>query len=246
MNKVSGIHSVSQALRAGVGQKLEVRIGKLNARQQAVVTMAESLGCPVEATLQGQDESADQGVSLAIRPPAFRSEQELTSFLKRRAQAASADPKPQGALLLVLDGVTDPRNFGACLRSAATFGADAVILPKDRSAPLNEAAIKTASGAASLMPLFRVVNLSRALEALKKQGIWVVGTALDDAQPLGEIDLKGDIAVVMGAEGDGIRQKTRDHCDFLARIPMNYPDLTLNVSVATGICLYEAQRQRNA
>jgi 23S rRNA (guanosine2251-2'-O)-methyltransferase len=174
-------------------------------------------------------------VSLEIRPPAVRSEKELEAQLA--GEFASL-------LFLVLDGVTDPRNFGACLRSAASFGVDGVIVARDHSAPLNEAAIKTASGAASLVKIYQVVNLARCLDTLKKHGVWVVGTVLEGSQPLTEIDLKGNIALVVGAEESGIRQKTRERCDFLAAIPCPYPDLSLNVSVATGICLYEINRQR--
>jgi 23S rRNA (guanosine2251-2'-O)-methyltransferase len=235
VSTVVGIHAVQLALKARAGICLTVREGKLNARQQSLVELAQSVGCRVERGQVDRDELASQGVSLEIRPPAVCSEKEL------EAQLAG-----EGAnlLFLVLDGVTDPRNFGACLRSAASFGVDGVIVARDHSAPLNEAAIKTASGAASLVKIYQVVNLARCLDTLKKYGVWVVGTVLEDSQPLTEIDLKGNIALVVGAEESGIRQKTREKCDFLAAIPCPYPDLSLNVSVATGICLYEINRQR--
>jgi 23S rRNA (guanosine2251-2'-O)-methyltransferase len=235
MSAVVGIHAVQLALEARAGTCLTVREGKLNARQQSLVALALSVGCRIERGLVGRDELASQGVSLETRPPEVRSEKELEVQLA--GDSASL-------LFLVLDGVTDPRNFGACLRSAASFGVDGVIVAKDNSAPLNEAAIKTASGAASLVRIYQVVNLSRCLDTLKKNGVWVVGTALEDSQLLTEIDLKGSIALVVGAEESGIRQKTRERCDFLAAIPCPYPDLSLNVSVATGICLYEINRQR--
>lgn len=230
-----GIHAVQLALQAMAGICLTVHEGKLNARQQSLVELAQSLGCRIERGQIEQGDVASQGVALEIRPPAVRSEKEL------EAQLAS---ESESLLFLVLDGVTDPRNFGACLRSAASFGVDGVIVAKDHSAPLNEAAIKTASGAASMVMIYQVVNLARCLDILKKRGIWVVGTVLEDSQPLTEIDLKGNIALVVGAEESGIRQKTRERCDFLAAIPCPYPDLSLNVSVATGICLYEINRQR--
>ena len=235
MSTVVGIHAVQLALEARAGICLAVREGKLNARQQSLVELARSVGCRIEFGLVDRGELASQGVSLEIRPPAVRSEKEL------EAQMAGDSAS---LLFLVLDGVTDPRNFGACLRSAASFGVDGVIVARDHSAPLNEAAIKTASGAASLVRIYQVVNLARCLDTLKKHGVWVVGTVLEDSQPLTEIDLKGNIALVVGAEESGIRQKTRERCDFLAAIPCPFPDLSLNVSVAAGICLYEINRQR--
>ena len=235
MSTVVGIHAVQLALEARAGICLTVREGKLNARQQSLVELARSVGCRIEFGQVDRGELASQGVSLEIRPPAVRSEKELEAQLAGDSSSL---------LFLVLDGVTDPRNFGACLRSAASFGVDGVIVARDHSAPLNEAAIKTASGAASLVRIYQVVNLARCLDTLKKHGVWVVGTVLEDSQPLTEIDLKGNIALVIGAEESGIRQKTRERCDFLAAIPCPYPDLSLNVSVATGICLYEINRQR--
>ncbi|MBT5199981.1 MAG: 23S rRNA (guanosine(2251)-2'-O)-methyltransferase RlmB [Gammaproteobacteria bacterium] len=235
MSTVVGIHAVQLALEARAGICLAVREGKLNARQQSLVELARSVGCRIEFGQVDRGELASQGVSLEIRPPAVRSEKELEAQLA--GDSASL-------LFLVLDGVTDPRNFGACLRSAASFGVDGVIVARDHSAPLNEAAIKTASGAASLVRIYQVVNLARCLDTLKKHGVWVVGTVLEDSQPLTEIDLKGNIALVVGAEESGIRQKTRERCDFLAAIPCPFPDLSLNVSVAAGICLYEINRQR--
>ena len=231
--RVVGIHAVTQALRAGSGTRLIVRPGDVSGRLQAVMDLAESLACVVVRDEINQDEVAHQGVALEVKPPSFQSEKSLLDSL------IGTD------LLLVLDGVTDPRNFGACLRSAASFGVTGVVVPRDRSAPLNEAAVKTASGAASLVPVYRVTNLGRCLDQVKKAGVWVVGTALEGASDLNTLDLQGSLALVMGAEGTGLRQKTREKCDFLARIPMPYPDLSLNVSVATGICLYEAHRQRN-
>ena len=235
MSTVVGIHAVQLALEARAGTCLKVREGKLNARQQSLVELALSVGCRIERGLVDRDELAGQGVSLETIHPGVRSAKELEAQLVGDSV---------NLLFLVLDGVTDPRNFGACLRSAASFGVDGVIVAKDNSAPLNEAAIKTASGAASLVRIYQVVNLSRCLDTLKKHGVWVVGTAPECSQQLTEIDLKGNIALVVGAEESGLRQKTRERCDFLAAIPCPYPDLSLNVSVAAGICVYEINRQR--
>lgn len=148
------------------------------------------------------------------------------------------------ALLLVLDGVTDPHNLGACLRNADAFGAQAVIVPKDHSAPLNATARKAASGAADVVPLVSVTNLARALRALQEAGVWIVGAAGESAAELRTVDLCGPIALVLGGEGSGLRRLTREHCDYLAAIPMSGSVSSLNVSVAAGVFLYEASRQR--
>ena len=147
-------------------------------------------------------------------------------------------------LLLVLDGVTDPHNLGACLRVADGAGAHAVIAPKDHAAGLNATVAKVASGAAETVPYFMVTNLARTLNELKERNIWVVGTAGDAERTLYEADLKVPTALVLGAEGAGMRQLTRKTCDQLVRIPMMGAVESLNVSVASGVCLYEARRQR--
>ncbi len=147
-------------------------------------------------------------------------------------------------MLLVLDGVTDPHNLGACLRNADAAGAVAVIVPKDRSAQLNATASKVACGAAEVMPLVRVTNLARSLRALQDKGVWVVGTAGEATHDIYHSKLTGPLAIVMGAEGEGMRRLTRETCDDLIKIPMAGSVSSLNVSVATGICLFEAVRQR--
>lgn len=150
------------------------------------------------------------------------------------------------ALLLVLDGVTDPHNLGACLRTAEAAGVHAVIYPKDKSAGLNATVRKVACGAAEVIPVYAVTNLARTLEDIKQQGIWIVGTAGEAGQSLYDMDLTGPMALVMGAEGDGMRRLTREHCDYLAKLPMAGTVSSLNVSVATGVCLFEMVRQRSA
>lgn len=156
------------------------------------------------------------------------------------------DGLTEPALILVLDGVTDPHNLGACLRSADAFGAQAVIVPRDNSAPLNATARKAASGAADLVPLVAVTNLARTLRALQEAGVWIVGAAGEATQAITAVDLRGAVALVMGAEGSGMRRLTREHCDHLASIPLCGEVESLNVSVATGVFLYEARRQRTA
>jgi 23S rRNA (guanosine2251-2'-O)-methyltransferase len=151
------------------------------------------------------------------------------------------DKKP---LLLILDGVTDPHNLGACLRVADGAGADAIIVPKDRSAQLNTTVSKVASGAAETMPFVAVTNLARSMRELQEAGIWLIGTSDDAEKTLYEVDLTGPVAIVMGAEGEGMRRLTKETCDELVSIPMFGGVESLNVSVASGVCLYEAARQR--
>ena len=164
------------------------------------------------------------------------------------AQTSSLDDLLDGIegppLLLVLDGVTDPHNLGACLRVADGAGAHAVIAPKDHAVGINATVAKVASGAAETMPYFMVTNLARTLKELKERNIWIIGTSDDAPQTLYQADLKGPVALVLGAEGDGMRQLTRKTCDALVSIPMRGAVESLNVSVASGVCLYEARRQR--
>lgn len=147
-------------------------------------------------------------------------------------------------LVLVLDCVQDPHNLGACLRTADAAGVAMVVMPKDKSAPISETVIRVACGGAENIPLVRVTNLARAMDKLKELGIWLVGTADEATQSLYDLDLKGGIGIVMGAEGPGMRRLTGEHCDFLAKIPMAGKVDCLNVSVATGVCLFECVRQR--
>lgn len=238
---IYGINAVATRLRAGVSgiRLLMLREGKLSGRLSEIEDLAARLGIPIErveeASLDRENDIAHQGVGLVV--------DDARALTEDRLKALVSDTD-HDLLLMVLDGVTDPRNLGACLRSAATFGVDAVVVPKDNSASLTAAAIKTASGGASVVPLVQVVNLSRCLEWLKQQNVWVVGTLLDADQDIQAVDMKGHVAIVMGSEGTGLRKNTIRHCDFLARIPMAIDDLGLNVSVAAGIALYEAHRQR--
>ena len=150
------------------------------------------------------------------------------------------------ALLLVLDGVTDPHNLGACLRVADGAGVHGVVVPKDRSAHVNATVTKVASGAAEVVPIIPVTNLARSMKELKEMGITLIGTDEDAELSIYDLDLTGPIGIVMGAEGDGMRRLTRENCDQLVRIPMQGVVESLNVSVASGVCLFEAVRQRLA
>ncbi len=159
-------------------------------------------------------------------------------------ECLEALPENEPALILVLDGITDPHNLGACLRVADGAGVHAVIAPKDHAVGINATVAKVASGAAETVPYFMVTNLARTLNELKERSIWVIGTSDDAPQTLYQADLKGPTALVLGAEGAGMRQLTRKTCDALVSLPMRGAVESLNVSVASGICLYEAVRQR--
>jgi 23S rRNA (guanosine2251-2'-O)-methyltransferase len=166
----------------------------------------------------------------------------LENLEASNAELPEAERTPP--LILVLDGVTDPHNLGACLRVADGAGAHAVIAPKDHAAGINATVAKVASGAAETVPYFMVTNLARTLNELKERNIWVIGTSDQATQTLYQADFKGAVALVLGAEGDGMRQLTAKTCDQLVSIPMRGAVESLNVSVASGICLYEAVRQR--
>jgi 23S rRNA (guanosine2251-2'-O)-methyltransferase len=178
---------------------------------------------------------AHQGVAAAVRPLKAWDERDLLAALGQTV----GDP-----LLLVLDGVTDPHNLGACLRTADAAGAHAVLIPRDRAATVDAVARKVAAGAAEFVPVASVTNLARALDLLKERGIWVVGTDGEAPQTLYSADLRRPLALVLGAEGSGMRRLTRERCDFLVRIPMAGQVESLNVSVAAGVALFEACRQR--
>jgi 23S rRNA (guanosine2251-2'-O)-methyltransferase len=147
-------------------------------------------------------------------------------------------------LFLILDGVTDPHNFGACLRVADGAGVNAVVIPKDRSASINATVSKVSSGAAEVMPVITVTNLVRSMKEMQDAGVWLIGTDDSAEKSIYDLDLTGPVAIVMGAEGEGMRRLTRETCDELVRIPMQGVVESLNVSVASGVCLYEALRQR--
>ncbi|WP_291009191.1 23S rRNA (guanosine(2251)-2'-O)-methyltransferase RlmB [Hydrogenophaga sp.] len=205
----------------------------LERAKEANVRLIESDGLRL-AKLAGSH--GHQGV--AARVQAVEQIHSLDTLLED-LEAASTAP-----LLLVLDGITDPHNLGACLRVADGAGAHAVIAPKDHAAGINATVAKVASGAAETMPYFMVTNLARTLGELKERSIWITGTSDDASQTLYQVDLRGPTALVLGAEGQGMRQLTRKTCDQLVSIPMRGAVESLNVSVASGVCLYEALRQR--
>ena len=202
--------------------------------KEAGVRLIESDGLRI-SKLAGSH--GHQGV--AARVQAIEQVHSLDELLENLEASGTAQP-----LILVLDGITDPHNLGACLRVADGAGAHAVIAPKDHAAGINATVAKVASGAAETMPYFMVTNLARTLNELKERNIWIIGTSDDADKSIYEVDLKGPVALVLGAEGAGMRQLTRKTCDELVSIPMQGAVESLNVSVASGVCLYEALRQR--
>ena len=240
-----GIHAINSLLRRSPDRilSLSIQVDRNDKRIQELVSLAQNQGVALarvsKAELDELTTERHQGVVAVIErigTTALLSERDLPSFL-----GAIACP-----LVLVLDGVTDPHNLGACLRSADAAGVHAVVVPKDNSAELNATARKVASGAADVVPLVSVTNLARTLKALKDAGLWVIGTTGDADVLVYEQDLGLPAAIVMGAEGAGMRRLTTEACDFLVKLPMLGAVSSLNVSVATGIILFEAVRQRGA
>lgn len=238
---VFGIHAVTSLLRQAPHRikTLFVLTGREDARLQPLLEEASQLGISIQMTGRKRlDEMAagvHQGIVADCKPAQAQDESYLDHLLE-----SSSDP----LLLLVLDGVTDPHNLGACLRTAEAAGVQAVIAPKDKSAPLNATVSKVACGAAEIVPYIQVTNLARSLQKMQAAGVWITGTAGEAEQTLYQVDLKGSMALVMGAEGKGMRRLTREHCDQLVKIPMLGQVSSLNVSVATGVCLFEVVRQR--
>jgi 23S rRNA (guanosine2251-2'-O)-methyltransferase len=238
---VIGIHAVRELLlQGGDVKRLCVQAGRNDVRVEELVKLAATAGIPVDTIPRREiDRLGDgrhQGVAAWVEfSRSTWHEQDLRALLDK----LDHDP-----LLLVLDEVTDPHNLGACLRTADAAGVDAVIITKDRSAPLNMTVRKVASGAAETVPVVAVTNLSRTLQELKERGIWLCGTAGEAGKSLYQQDLIGPLALVMGSEGKGLRRLTQETCDFLVAIPMAGTVSSLNVSVAAGICLFEAVRQR--
>jgi len=200
---------------------------------QAQVTVVDADDSQLDKLADGE---RHQGVIVELAPRAGDPETQLEEALE-----SLGDTPP---LLLVLDGVTDPHNLGACLRSADAAGVAAVIVPRDRAAGLTPVVRKVAAGAAETVPLVQVVNLARTLRELKDRGVWLVGTSDDAARTLYDLDLSGPTALVLGSEGEGMRRLTREACDELVSIPMAGAVESLNVSVAAGVALFEAVRQR--
>ncbi len=241
---IVGINPVDGALNNDAARVCELLVenGQRNPRVHELAERAKALKIPVHHRPREQldklaGEARHQGVAALYEAPAQATEGDLPELLETAGSAA---------LVLVLDGVTDPHNLGACLRSAAAANVTAVIVPKDRAVGLTPVVRRASAGGADRVPLIAVTNLARTLKVLKDAGVWITGLAGDTEQSIYGIDLKGPVALVMGGEGEGMRRLTRETCDFTAKIPMPGAMESLNVSVATGVVLFEALRQRSA
>lgn len=239
---IFGLHAVQALLKSAPQRVIEIYMvqGRNDQKLQKIVNAAQSNGIHCQTVNRNKldelvaDEN-HQGVVAVCTPGETYDETWLFNLL---------DNLNEPAFLLILDGVTDPHNLGACMRSAEAAGVHAVIAPKDKSAGLTPIARKVACGAAEVLPFVPVTNLARTLKKLQEQGIWLFGAAGEAEHSIYQSNLKGPIGILMGAEGDGLRRLTQDTCDHLMNIPMAGTVSSLNVSVATGICLFEAVRQR--
>lgn len=240
---VYGIHAVREALQGGRRQPLELFLPRENRspRLQELSDIAARAGIPVRRReRQDLDRLAGlphhQGAVLRLSPFPYASVEEIVARWRDSGRPA---------LLLILDGITDPHNFGAILRSAEAAGCHGVLVPKDRSCPVTSVVEKAAAGALAHLPVGQVVNLSRTLEGLKEEGIWTYGLAVEaTSAPLFDADLTGNVALVVGSEGAGLRPLVRRHCDGLLAIPMPGAIGSLNASIAAAVALFEVVRQR--
>ncbi len=240
--QVGGMHAVKALLKANAAdtKSLLIQKGRRDTRMRALVSLAQKAGIPVRElsrleldALAGEIEH--QGVLAEVVGQPIGNEKALFECVSDKA-------KP--LLLLVLDGLQDPHNLGACIRSADAAGVDAVVIPMDNSVGITPVVRKVASGGVETVAIFQVTNLQRTLKKLKADGIWVYGAAGEASESLYDIDFKGHTALVMGSEGGGLRRLTREACDGLFNIPMHGSVGSLNVSVAAGISLFEVCRQR--
>jgi 23S rRNA (guanosine2251-2'-O)-methyltransferase len=247
--KVYGLHAVRALLTRHAERVTGITIAEQRAdpRMTEIQSLAQKAGKTVKRappatfkTLFG--DAVHQGVFAEVQPLAVWHEEELVAAIVKQLEAADG----RAPFVLVLDGVQDPHNLGACLRTADACGALAVVIPKDRAVQMNATVRKVAAGAAETTPIAVVTNLARTLRLLKEAGLWIVGADAEAAKLAHETDLSGPIALVMGAEGSGLRQLTRETCDLTVRLPQQGAVESLNVSVASGMLLYEALRQRLA
>lgn len=242
-NWIFGLHAVESVLQTRPESVLTlwVQSGRRDQRMTHVVRLAEQAGIAVQTVDRAQldkrvsAEARHQGIVAQVKTAPARHESDLETIIERAGA---------GLLLLVLDGVQDPHNLGACMRTANAAGAQAVIAPRDNAADLTPVARKVASGAAEVTPFIQVSNLSRSLKHLQSLGVWLIGASGDAGQSLYETDFNRPVALVMGAEGGGLRRLTRESCDELVSIPMMGQVESLNVSVAAGVCLYAVLQYR--
>lgn len=242
LSRIFGTHSLQAALDYSPEKIRQCWLDKTrqNRRCLALQEQLLKLKIPINSANSKQldclaDGGNHQGVIIAIELPQQRSEQDLKVAVQKRSSPA---------FYLVLDHIQDPHNLGACLRTADATGAHGVIITKDQAVGLTPSVCKVASGAAETVPLYQVTNLSRTLRWLKQQNIWVIGAAEEAEQIAYQMDLTGPLALVIGAEGKGLRRLVKAQCDMLIKLPMQGQVESLNLSVATGVLLYEALRQR--
>ncbi|WP_133405636.1 23S rRNA (guanosine(2251)-2'-O)-methyltransferase RlmB [Parashewanella tropica] len=237
-----GLHAVESLLKQSPERVLELWLlqGRDDDRLHKVIKLAQNFGITLQrASRKVLDDKAQshqhQGVVVRVKPAKALVEKDLDLLLEKTEQP----------FLLILDGVTDPHNLGACLRNADAAGVHGIIIPKDNSVSITSTVSKVACGAAEVVPVFQVTNLARTMRHIQQQGVWILGTAGEADSDIYHADMKGSLAIAMGAEGKGLRRLTREACDSLISIPMAGTVSSLNVSVATGICLFEAVRQRS-
>lgn len=242
---IVGLHAVEASISRHPERFIEIYAlkGRRDQRLTNIVNQAEQLGISVQfmarkALDNKVGDEHHQGIIAKVLPLPQRNENDLMLIVEQAQQA-------QGSLLiLILDGVTDPHNLGACMRSADAAGVDAIIVPKDNAAKITTTVQKVACGAAESVPFIVVTNLARTMRALQQASVWIIGSSGNATSSLYQTELTGSIAIAMGAEGSGLRRLTKEHCDEMIYIPMNGTVSSLNVSVATGICLFEVIRQR--
>ncbi|MCC5792787.1 MAG: 23S rRNA (guanosine(2251)-2'-O)-methyltransferase RlmB [Legionellaceae bacterium] len=237
---VYGLHAVQALLENPQRRVLQLylKLDRQDKRQQAIIALAKERAIVpqnLEALGKKFTQESHQGVVALVQPLPEYQEADIPWLL------AHCKGHP---LVLVLDGITDVHNLGACLRTADGAGVDFVIVPKDKTAPMNAAVSKVACGAAENIPVLRATNLARALRRLQEEGLWIYGAAGEASQSLYQLDCQRPLALVMGSEDKGLRRLTREHCDGLFSIPMQGTVASLNVSVATGVCLFEVNRAR--
>ena len=240
---ISGINAVASALEHDIEHVREVLVeaGNKNAR----ITEIEENARRRDISVRRVNNQALEGIAGGLRHQGVIARYEAAKPKEESELPGLIEEAEGKALLLILDGVQDPHNLGACLRSAAAAGVTAVIIPKDKAAPLNATVRKTSAGAADRIPVISVTNLARTLRAIKDAGVWVYGMEGEATGLIYQTDFTGNVALVMGGEGEGMRRLTREHCDGLVKIPMPGEMESLNVSVATGVALFEVVRQRS-
>ena len=241
---VVGVNAVASAIDNDAEHVREVLVEAGSKNPRLAEIEAQALRKDIE--VRKVNAQALDGVAGQLRHQGVAARYAAARTWDEHELAALVEQAAGKALLLVLDGVQDPHNLDACLRSAAAAGVTAVVIPKDKSATVNATVRKTSAGAADRIPVVAVTNLSRCLKDLQKLGVWIYGLAGEMGPSLYAVDLTGNVALVLGGEADGLRRLTREHCDKLVRIPMPGDIESLNVSVATGIALFEAVRQRLA